>query len=493
MYKRQAGGYNIYHVRFGHGVGLSQHGANARAKAGHSYSQILSFYYPTATLSTITVASPQNPVKPDTGSDTPITGVTYPAVGKTTGNVNFRKGPSVAYDKYEQIPNGKQVILYSYESGWYYAYYNGNYGYISSDYVEWVAAANDSMLPNKPDDNTATPAPDPGTDSPDPNIIGYGQVTGSGVNFRSGPGTEYNSYGKLAKGTMLTLYGKSGNWYYAKADNTMGYISTSYVKATSNVVVPNPDEDTSVPDSSISTQQVSLGYVTGSAVNFRTRPSTTGSDIICKLDKNSSLVIYSTDGDWHYAKYGAQTGYISVKYVKITGTTNVVADSNTGSSGNTTTIGMGETTGNVNFRTGPSTSDKKITQLKRGTQITLYSLENGWYRASVNGTDGYVSAKYVKVISQTSGNQGDSGSSAVVNATGQTTAKVNFRDDPSTSSGKIIETFGKGVTVTILGQTDEWYYVSAGGTKGYLYKAYVKITSAGSQGIPTVNLSLIHI
>jgi stage II sporulation protein D len=35
---------------FGHGVGLSQWGAEARAKAGQSYQQILAFYYPGTTL-----------------------------------------------------------------------------------------------------------------------------------------------------------------------------------------------------------------------------------------------------------------------------------------------------------------------------------------------------------------------------------------------------------------------------------------------------------
>ncbi|MDA1476583.1 SpoIID/LytB domain-containing protein [Bacillus changyiensis] len=36
---------------FGHGIGMSQYGANYRAAAGHSYRSILSFYYPGTTLS----------------------------------------------------------------------------------------------------------------------------------------------------------------------------------------------------------------------------------------------------------------------------------------------------------------------------------------------------------------------------------------------------------------------------------------------------------
>jgi stage II sporulation protein D len=48
----RASGLAISGHGFGHGVGLSQWGAEERAAAGHSYRQILSFYYPGTTLGT---------------------------------------------------------------------------------------------------------------------------------------------------------------------------------------------------------------------------------------------------------------------------------------------------------------------------------------------------------------------------------------------------------------------------------------------------------
>ncbi len=41
-------GWSIYQRRYGHGVGMSQRGAQQRASDGHTYSQILAFYYPHA-------------------------------------------------------------------------------------------------------------------------------------------------------------------------------------------------------------------------------------------------------------------------------------------------------------------------------------------------------------------------------------------------------------------------------------------------------------
>ena len=42
---------------WGHGVGMSQYGANALAAANYDYSQILAFYYPTTDLQTLTYAA----------------------------------------------------------------------------------------------------------------------------------------------------------------------------------------------------------------------------------------------------------------------------------------------------------------------------------------------------------------------------------------------------------------------------------------------------
>ena len=40
-------------IGYGHGVGMSQYGANGAAKAGYTYRQILSWYYPGAVITTI--------------------------------------------------------------------------------------------------------------------------------------------------------------------------------------------------------------------------------------------------------------------------------------------------------------------------------------------------------------------------------------------------------------------------------------------------------
>ena len=63
------------------------------------------------------------------------------------------------------------------------------------------------MDPVKPGETPEAPETPEGT-----TLLGYGVTTGD-VNFRKGPGTEYESYGKLSKGSEIPIYGKSGSWY----------------------------------------------------------------------------------------------------------------------------------------------------------------------------------------------------------------------------------------------------------------------------------------
>ncbi len=63
----------------------------------------------------------------------------------------------------------------------------------------------------------------------DPDTWLAGQVNGSGVNMRSGPGTGYGVVAVLSRGAVVTLAGKSGDWYKVKRGSQTGYVSASYI------------------------------------------------------------------------------------------------------------------------------------------------------------------------------------------------------------------------------------------------------------------------
>lgn len=56
----------------------------------------------------------------------------------------------------------------------------------------------------------------------------YIKVNSSGVNLRSGAGTEYAAMGTAEKGTLYAVIGRSGNWYKTYYKNKPVYISAGY-------------------------------------------------------------------------------------------------------------------------------------------------------------------------------------------------------------------------------------------------------------------------
>lgn len=61
------------------------------------------------------------------------------------------------------------------------------------------------------------------------------------------------------------------------------------------------------------------------------------------------------------------------------------------------------TSGETNFRAGPSRSDRVLMKLAKGTIVELLSIPattdgNSWYKARYQGMDGYINAPYVRVI-----------------------------------------------------------------------------------------------
>lgn len=53
----------------------------------------------------------------------------------TAESLNIRSGPSTSYSKLGTLKNGDSIQIYARSNGWYRIYYNGQYAYVSSSYV----------------------------------------------------------------------------------------------------------------------------------------------------------------------------------------------------------------------------------------------------------------------------------------------------------------------------------------------------------------------
>ena len=215
-------------------------------------------------------------------------------------------------------------------------------------------------------------------------------ITGR-VNFRTGPGNEYSSMGKIEKGETVTYLGTSGGWIKIEYNSKTGYVYKDYI---------------SEVDSSSSTN---IKYVNTSAgLNVRKGPSTSYAKITT-LANGTKVNVISTSNGWAQITSGSITGYVSEQYLS----SNAPNGGNTSNneSNETSIIKYVNSSAGLNVRKGPSTSYAKIATLAHGTKVTVKSTSNGWSQITSENITGYVSDQYLSSTKPSIGSSSDTNSS----------------------------------------------------------------------------------
>jgi len=127
-------------------------------------------------------------------------------------------------------------------------------------------------------------------------------------------------------------------------------------------------------------------------------------------------------------------------------------------------------TGNVNLRSGPSTSKSILEVVPNGAEVTVVASDpsGGFYKVKHGSTTGWSSGKYYTIAPD----QGASGDLEVGSKL-VSTANVNLRSGPSTSDS-ILDVVMKGDEVTVVSttETNGYYNVDHDGTVGWSKGSY---------------------
>lgn len=220
----------------------------------------------------------------------------------TAYNVNLRSGPSTSYNRIATLQKSDALTILEKSGDWYKVTVKatGKTGYVYASYVKIVSSgATPTPVP------TATPTPASGT---------RGTINASGVNFRTGPGTDYKIQSTLNKGTAVTVLGTSGNWLKITVDATAarGYVFAAYVTVPSGGATPTPTP-TTIPAGSLA------GKVNASGVNLRTGPSVNYTSLGL-LNRDTAVTLLGTSGEWYLLTVNAtgKSGYVFARYVTVT-------------------------------------------------------------------------------------------------------------------------------------------------------------------------------
>ena len=140
--------------------------------------------------------------------------VTASAAGTTMYGIGFvnasslrlRKEASTTSQTLTYAPRNDCVVVISKEGDWYKVNYNLQIGYMSAEYLKVLTRENAEL--------------------------GYGTVTGSNVNLRSGAGTSYNRVAQASKGDKAYILGLNNGWYKVIFGTKICYIRSDYMELT---------------------------------------------------------------------------------------------------------------------------------------------------------------------------------------------------------------------------------------------------------------------
>ena len=379
---------------------------------------------------------------------------------KTTEYVNFRSGPGTNYSSQGIIASGTTITVTDTSNSEWYAVRlsNGSTGYI---YAEYISMSTGGSTSNGEERSAKTTE--------------Y-------VNFRSGPGTNYNSKGVIALGTTVTVTDTSNaQWYAVRLSNgSTGYIFAEYISFTGS----NTPSATAAPTQAPSNGSEQTAKTT-EYVNFRSGPGTNYSSKGVIALGTTVTVTDTSNSEWYAVRLSnGSTGYIFAQYLKLNSSSSATATPapTQAPSGSEQSA---KTTEYVNFRSGPGTNYSSKGVIALGTTVTVTDTSNSeWYAVRLsNGSTGYIFAQYLKLNSSSSATatpaptQAPSGSEQ----SAKTTEYVNFRSGPGTNySSKGVIASGTTVTVTDRSNS-QWYAVRlSNGSTGYIFAQYLKVTGTSS-------------
>ncbi len=520
----QASGNNFLLLsrRYGHGIGMSQRGAQQMANTGLSYQQIIGFYYPGCNLVQYSFSNEQRGGV-DEGSVPTVTqqpqmpveegqGVATVTLSSPSSWLNLRESASTGAPVLAQIMHGEQVTVRTSDGVWCQVTYGSLTGYVMRDYLTFQSSG----------DGTATPAPSDGSDgatdgatepTPAPGVNGVlylAMVTlqdyNGKLNMRSAPSTSAGILARLSSGTVLEVLGTEGQWLRVRYGYTEGYVMASYTVSAGNPSpTATPAPTTSGAPTSAPTGEPGGGWGTvavtgGTTLNLRLEPNTL-STVICRMPDGAQIQWQPLDATWAQVTYNGYTGYAMRVYLSLQSdssqSTPTPAPTASGDptpvpsaapSAQTAIVSLSSASARLNMRASASGSGQVLGTIPNGAIVEIVNYGGSWCEARYYALQGYLSTPYLLFVntSVTPAPSSAPSSAPTVAPTQNSTAltdlivtatSLNLRASPSTGGRKLAE-IPYATRLTQLEQLVGWYRVQWLMLDGYVSAAYVRSADA---------------
>jgi len=488
----ESDGFLLSFGRYGHGIGLSQRGAQWMAKEyKKTYSEILEFYYPGVKQTKLSLNE---------------------VIGGVESAPEPTRAPVVSEDGYRTLQEGdsgsevKALQNRLKELGYFTGTPLGNYKTLTAAavraYQKAMGLKEDGIATPALQkmifaDQQGTPTPVPTTSPEQPPAAGQTSAvislgdSSSRVNVREKPNASSELVGSLKHGEKVEVLAVNGEWRRIRARDITGYVMAKYLKYT------NADQDTGTGyttlqygDSgeevrALQLQLQRMGYFSGATLgNYKSQTEAA----VKAYQKAMGL---KEDG---IATPELQEMIFSGRLPEVT----VKPDATpVPESGISAVVSLGNPSSRLNIRQQADTESKVVGTLKHGAKVIILSSTEGWSCIRSGDVVGYVKSTYLiaspgvvpTVKPQVtpkptpaptpSHTQAPTAGSKAIISLSSSSSRLNVREKASAASD-ILGTLRHGTQVEVLGTSGAWSQIRGGGLNGYVMSEYLKVTAAAT-------------
>ena len=124
----------------------------------------------------------------------------------------------------------------------------------------------------------------------------------------------------------------------------------------------------------------------------------------------------------------------------------------------------------LNVRSGPSSNEEVLFDVKKDEQVKILETLNGWYKISNNiNKEGWISSEYISIFdSEVRSNRSSNYEKKEVSVD-----NLNMRSGAGTSY-RVITTLKKGSVVEVISESNGWSKIKYDGRIGYVYDEYLE-------------------
>ncbi|MGQ9731694.1 MAG: C40 family peptidase [Candidatus Zipacnadales bacterium] len=309
--------------------------------------------------------------------------------------LNVRSGPAENRPIIGQVRRGDKVYVTAFVDGWCYAKLpDGRRGYVMEKFVQFSAAEGKKLeaAASRSDQSVST-SPAPVSEATHPAWIKVEQAQ-----IRSGPGTNYSSYGTRPLGTKVFVVGRQGDWAKVKTPGGFGWIRADLLTdhvPTGQQLAAEAGQPTSSNNGTV-TEDTHPAWIKVEEARIRSGPGL-NYKIYGTRSQGTKVFVVDRQGDWAKVKTPGGYGWILAELLTdhVPTGQQLAASRQPNDAG---AVAKAFASGDrLYLRAGPGTRYDYRAVLRKGQTLYVTDKKGDWVKVRVHGGhEGWVYADYVK-------------------------------------------------------------------------------------------------